>query len=694
MQAIQSAVPRLGVRPVPVAIYTRVSTIDQVGGRFDSCESQEELARQHIERNTHKGYYLSGVFPDPAYSGGSMKRPGMQALMRHIEAGHAEVVLIYKFERVLRSTDEWTSFRAFLKKHNCRLESPVEDLSEGTAMGRFNNNMRANLAEYHRLDTAEKVRVKMRLQAERGMWNAGQIPYGYDYDRETQTLRPNAAEAEIVRRVYEAAAQLVPLTDIANSLNAEGHRTKARIFKRRDGNRENVGARRFRSDKLRKIIRSPVYLGRVRFKGEDFAAKHEALVPVELWERANAAVTKTLQPARCRLQARDKHFHLLKGLAYCGHCGRAMIPNASGKRDGDGRPYRYYTCGHAHKEKADASCPLRHVSASGIETTVIGFMGKVARQPEIVRQAVEGSRSVRKSDRAPLQAKLATLDKSLARANQGLRNCVEALAAGGAEMLNEELRERAADLKAEKQRFLVEREQVRQALLDCDQDALDIDRLTRATMRFHDLFPELTPDEQKALVALCIARVEIRAKSGAVTSDGERVIELKLKLHAARLVEGMENRVVVQSRATDHLPFSKPSVTFDCLIELGSPGKGASVTIVAPFRCELRVSKAPQPATVAAPTILHPIHRALAWKRSMAANPKLSFAELARRSEVSAPTLTHHFKLLQLLPEIQEFLLGLKDSALLHKFSLNRMKALAVLPPDEQREAFDQLRAS
>lgn len=113
----------------------RVSTIDQVGGRFDSCESQEELARQHIARNAHKGYYLSGVFPDPAYSGGSMKRPGMQALMRHIEAGRAEVVLIYKFEHMRRSTDEWASFRAFLKRHNCRLESPVEDLSEKATMG-------------------------------------------------------------------------------------------------------------------------------------------------------------------------------------------------------------------------------------------------------------------------------------------------------------------------------------------------------------------------------------------------------------------------------------------------------------------------------------------------------------------------------------------------------------------------------
>ena len=34
---------------VPVAIYTRVSTDNQVGGRFDSCESQLAICRDFVE---------------------------------------------------------------------------------------------------------------------------------------------------------------------------------------------------------------------------------------------------------------------------------------------------------------------------------------------------------------------------------------------------------------------------------------------------------------------------------------------------------------------------------------------------------------------------------------------------------------------------------------------------------------------
>ncbi|OAM90026.1 recombinase family protein [Termitidicoccus mucosus] len=390
----------------------RVSTIDQVGGRFDSCESQEELARQHIARNAHKGYYLSGVFPDPAYSGGSMKRPGMQALMRHIEAGRAEVVLIYKFEHMRRSTDEWASFRAFLKRHNCRLESPVEDLSEKTAMGRFNNNMRANLAEYHRLDTAEKVRVKMRLQAERGIWNSGQIPFGYDYNRDTQTLQANTAEAAIVRKIFDSAAQLVSLTEIANTLNAEGHRTKARVFQRRDGSRVEVGARRFRTDHLHKIIRNPIYLGRLRFRGEEFAGKYEALVSRDLWDRANAAVAKSLKPDIPRWQARDKHVHLLKGIVFCGCCQHAMIPDFGGKLDTAGRPYRYYTCGAVHRDKSDM-CPIRHLPAGVLENAVFGLMTAMGHREEIVQCTINGTKRCTQNTRTELRRRIGEVEDEL-----------------------------------------------------------------------------------------------------------------------------------------------------------------------------------------------------------------------------------------------------------------------------------------
>ena len=111
---------------VPVAITTRVSTLHQVGGRFDSCESQAAICRDYIRKRAHEGWTEFSGHTDAAYSGGSMNRPGRQALRRPIEAGVVKVVLIFKFERLLRNTDGWAPFRSFLARHGCRLVSTTE----------------------------------------------------------------------------------------------------------------------------------------------------------------------------------------------------------------------------------------------------------------------------------------------------------------------------------------------------------------------------------------------------------------------------------------------------------------------------------------------------------------------------------------------------------------------------------------
>ena len=186
--------PEAGPR-TPVAIYTRVSTDNQVGGRFDSCESQAAICRDHIRRHSAEGWYEVASFTDAAYSGGSMDRPGIQALKRMIQAGEVKVVLIFKLERVSRNMDEWAPFRAFLHKHGCSLESATENISESEPEGRLKNNIMMSVAEFERLNTAKKTRLKMREQAKRGYWNGGMVPYGYSYDRNTQALHSQNTQA-------------------------------------------------------------------------------------------------------------------------------------------------------------------------------------------------------------------------------------------------------------------------------------------------------------------------------------------------------------------------------------------------------------------------------------------------------------------------------------------------------------------
>ena len=693
-----SAALRARAHAVAVAIYTRVSTANQVGGRFDSCDSQAAVCRDHIAKHTAEGWFEVACFSDPAYSGGSMNRPGIRALMRLIEAGEVKLVLIFKLERVLRSTDEWGPFRAFLQKHGCKLVSPTEDLSEETPSGRLKNNLMMCVSEYERLNTADKIRIKLNEQAKRGFWTGGQVPFGYLYDEASQGLTPHPTEDATLRRVFELAAKFVSLTEIANALNDEGLRTRARIFQKRDGTKKNVGEKRFRSDIIRRLITRPLYAGRVRMNGQEFPGLHAALVTDDLWERANAAIRPALQPATRRFRNRDKHFHLLKGVAHCGCCGRAMIPNASGKLDPDGKPSRYYTCGYAHKERSDAHCPVRHVSATALETAVVGFLGACSQHPDVLATTTASARERRQTDRAPLRARLSEAEKGLTAITDQLRNCAKALVLGNVPALDEVLREQAGALQTEKQRLLVEREQVRLELAASEEGDIDTKRVGTALEKFGELLPTLPPNEQRDLIMLFLERVEVRPSDQPAPKIGAclRLLELRLKLRVGRLIEGMSERLVIEERtalAASVAPGRPLVLTLNVAL---APVSGAQkpVTLLTPFRCELGVTRcapAPKPEL---PPLLHPIHRARAWQRRLEAERGLNRLKLAAEEGLAPGSVTHHMKLLQLAEPIQAHLLNLTTADEARRYGLNRMKALAELPHDEQVRQFAALSAT
>ncbi len=678
---------------VPVAIYTRVSTDNQVGGRFDSCESQLAICRDFIRRNSGLGWTEVGHYTDPAVSGSSMNRPSLQALMRHIETGGVKVILIFKLERMSRNIDEFGPFRSFLRKHGCRMESATEDISESTPSGRLKNNLMLSFSQYEKENTAEKTQVKMLQQAKRGYWNGGAVPYGYAYDKNTQTLAPHPEEAPIVRRVFAQAAQLVTLEHVADALNQEGLRTRPRVFRRTDGTERTIGQRRFRSDGLRMMVTNPIYRGVIRYAGQEYPGRHGALVSSDTWEQANAAVAKLIRPAPAIKLKQDKHFHLLKGLVHCGCCHRALVPHASGNRPASGGHYRYYYCSNFVKERAGARCPVRHIAAGSLETVVVQFLGELGKHPDIISSAVGSSQTRRQVRMQELKTALGKLDREMAATSTRIRNCVEAMAAGG-KLIAEELVEEIGSLKDRKQTQTVERQRQAQELAACEGEVLDEERVRSSVARFGQILQGLSRDEQRALVGAFVDRIDVRPGVGddeAPKLVSVRRLELRMKLNLPRLVDGMEQRLLVKG---DERPSMKPGMVITAQVALGQQGRANQSLILTPFRCGEEQTLSP---TVAAEppkggTADHPILQARAWQRMLAASPGLSLRGLAKKVDETPSTLVHHFKLLKLVPGVQSFLAGLRDPKAIHFFSLRRMMPLASVAESDQRRVFAQMK--
>jgi len=197
-----------------------------------------------------------------------------------------------------------------------------------------------SFAQYERELTMERTAVRMKARAQKGKWNEGWMPLGYDYITEEQLLVPNPQESRIIQTVFDIVIQRRRLKDVRDALNAMGCRTKTRVVTTSTGEEKNIGGNRFSYDAIKLIVQNPIYKGFIRYQDKLYPAVHEPLISQEVWEDANAALSR-YKPRRrpVRLRPRDDHVHLLKGLVKCSECGSTMMLYPSGKKGRGGLIY-------------------------------------------------------------------------------------------------------------------------------------------------------------------------------------------------------------------------------------------------------------------------------------------------------------------------------------------------------------------
>ena len=86
------------------AIYTRKSTEHGLEQEFNSLDAQRESCEAYIKSQASQGWKaLPQHYDDPAYSGGNLDRPALKKLLRDIEGGRIDVVVVYKIDRLTSS---------------------------------------------------------------------------------------------------------------------------------------------------------------------------------------------------------------------------------------------------------------------------------------------------------------------------------------------------------------------------------------------------------------------------------------------------------------------------------------------------------------------------------------------------------------------------------------------------------------
>ena len=266
---------------------------------------------------------------------------------------------------------------------------------------------------------------------------------------------------------------------------------------------------RFTGDRVKAFIANPIYKGVIRHGDKEYPSEHPALVSEKLWQEANEALTPE-KTETVKIQQRDKHVHLLKGILKCGHCGTALTPYPSGKKDSNGEPYLYYTCTHVTKDGTASECPVRSIPARAFEDLIVNYIGEIGKHTEIIEAAVSASNAEKVKSIRPMKSKLAELERKHRELSDAVQVCIEAAKRRGAKNVSDDFMAEAECLATEKREVELQKTKLNIDINYGESVVADKQVIADGLLRFEMVMKSLPADDQTDLVRLLIREISVK----------------------------------------------------------------------------------------------------------------------------------------------------------------------------------------
>lgn len=143
------------------ALYARVSTADQSKG----LDAQIFALRNFCEQNKITEYEL---FADENQSGTKSSRPALDRMMKAVEGGEIDTVIVFAFSRFARSVTHMLKGLEIMKVNKTNFVSLTEKLDLNTSLGHVVFVIISAIAQLERDLIAERVRNGLAAAKARG----------------------------------------------------------------------------------------------------------------------------------------------------------------------------------------------------------------------------------------------------------------------------------------------------------------------------------------------------------------------------------------------------------------------------------------------------------------------------------------------------------------------------------------------
>lgn len=367
------------MKQVRCAIYTRKSTDEGLEQEFNSLHAQREACEAYITSQKHEGWeLLPEYYDDGGFSGGNMERPALKQLMKAVEAGNVDVIVVYKVDRLTRSLTDFAKLVEIMDDKNVSFVSITQQFNTTTSMGRLTLNVLLSFAQFEREVTGERIRDKIALSKKKGKWMGGTVPLGYDL--EDKKLLVNETEAKQVRHIYERYLELQSVNKLKLELDRDGYCTKVRTAK--NGNQS--GGKPFWKGNLYRILQNRHYLGETPHRDKSYPGEHDGIIDQEMFDKVQQTIARVKMR---RFSGEGKTSPSLLAGKLFDDRGNYMTPKHSRTHR---RHYRYYTSQAIIRSAPDEAGSLPNIPAYEIEELTQSELRKFLKDDKQLQSHLNG----------------------------------------------------------------------------------------------------------------------------------------------------------------------------------------------------------------------------------------------------------------------------------------------------------------
>ncbi len=361
-------------------VYIRVSTEEQAKDGF-SIHAQKEKLTKYAEAND---WDIFDYYIDDGISGKNLEdRKEVTRLLKDVEKGIINNILIYKLDRLTRSVKDLIYLIEFFEKNNCTFNSQTEKIDTSNAVGRMFIKIIGIFAEFERENLAERVSFGYEQKTREGNYTNTNGVYGYDYIKGQKKIVVNKKEKYLVNKIFDMYIDGDSYFQIANQLNLEKVKTK----------RGGVWA----SSTIKSIINNPLYIGKVRYgvqkknKNKSFIVDGNNIEPIISKEKWNLAVNivnrRKYHHIRRYPNENAYFFHIIR----CAKCGGKISPRQQKKNN---KIYITYRCNNSYK----GTCNNRGFSHKKMEKAFIKYLESIDYNDIINNNHIEENNTSQKNN--------------------------------------------------------------------------------------------------------------------------------------------------------------------------------------------------------------------------------------------------------------------------------------------------------